>query len=419
MSEHEILIGLTLIVVLAVGGQSLGARLGIPAILVLLIFGMIAGPFTGLLNPDELLGDLLFPLVSLSVGIILFEGGLLLRFGDLTGAVGGVVRRLLTVGVLVTWGGAVLAGVLILDLEPSVAAVLGALLTVSGPTVVLPLLTFIRPSEDVETTLKWEGIFVDAIGAALAVLVLQAVLAGNGAPGPVSAAVAVFGTLLVGGLVGGVFAGLLIASLRIRDFTPAMESAVTLALVVAAFTVGDTLRAESGLFATTLMGVVLANQPWIDTRRIHEFKESIGLLASSVLFIVLSARLETEELTDVLVSSLLFATALILIVRPAAVWLSTIRSGTPTAERLMLAWMAPRGIVAAATASAFGFEMAEEGIAGAEVLGPVTFLVILITVAVYGLTGVPVARALGVSQPPDGAESSPAEADDVDLPSGR
>lgn len=197
MDEQQILIGLTVIVVLAVAGQSLGQRLGIPAILVLLVLGMVAGPFTGLLDPDAILGDLLFPLVSLSVGLILFEGGLLLRFKDLTTEASSVVRRLLSLGVLVTWLGAAAAGVVVLGLSPSVSAVLGALLTVSGPTVVLPLLSYIRPSGNVEAVLRWEGIFVDAIGASLAVLVFDAVLAGGSISPPLQISISV---LVTGGI---------------------------------------------------------------------------------------------------------------------------------------------------------------------------------------------------------------------------
>jgi NhaP-type Na+/H+ or K+/H+ antiporter len=253
MDEQQILIGPTVIVVLAVAGQSLGQRLGIPAILVLLVLGMVAGPFTGLLDPDAILGDLLFPLVSLSVGLILFEGGLLLRFKDLTTEASSVVRRLLSLGVLVTWLGAAAAGVVVLGLSPSVSAVLGALLTVSGPTVVLPLLSYIRPSGNVEAVLRWEGIFVDAIGASLAVLVFDAVLAGGSIFPPLQISISVLVTLLIGAAVGAGFAALLVTGLYRRGFSTAMQSAVPLASVLGAFTVADLLRAESGLFAATLM----------------------------------------------------------------------------------------------------------------------------------------------------------------------
>lgn len=395
--EETLLVGLAAIVVLAVGSQIVAARLRLPSILVLLVAGIVVGPVTGALDPDALLGELIFPVTSLAVAIILFEGGLLLDLGELRGGVSKVVRRLLVVGLLVTAAGGALGARYILGLDPEIAAVLGAILTVSGPTVVLPLLRFIRPSKRVAAVLKWEGIFVDALGAALAILVFEAVLATGAAPGMLRALPGVGLTLLVGGLVGAAGAGLLVVILRSEVTERSFDPATTIMLVLTAFTAADLLRAESGLFAAVVMGMVLANQDWVAVHRIEEFKESLGPLLTGALFIILSARLDLDELIDVLPQSLALIAVLVLVVRPVAAWLSTIRSTLAGRERAVIAWMYPRGIVAAATASVFAFRLEEAGIAGADTLAPVTFLVILGTVAIYGLTGAPVARALKVS----------------------
>jgi NhaP-type Na+/H+ or K+/H+ antiporter len=403
------LIGLAAVVVLAVGGQVLATRLRAPSILVLLVIGIVVGPVTGWLDPDALLGDLLFPVVALSVAIILFEGGLLLDFAELRGDASSVVRRLLVVGVPVTALSGALVGRILLDLSAPIAALLAAALTVSGPTVVLPLLRFIRPAEQVEVVLKWEGIFVDALGAALTVIAFDAILATGRAPEPWEAVLQVVVTLAAGGLVGTIGAYLLVLVLASDLVDSRIEPAVTVMLVLAAFVAADMVRAESGLFSAIVMGVVLANQRRIEVGRIEEFKETLGMLLTGALFILLSARLDRDGLVEEIPAALLLTAVLVLVVRPLATALSTAGSRFSWRERAFIAWMAPRGIVAAATVSVFAFRLEESDIADVERLVPLTFLVILMTVAVYGLTGQPMARLLGVS---GGTEHEEEEGDD-------
>lgn len=410
------LVGLAAVVVLAVAGQVLATRLRVPSILVLLILGLVAGPVTGLLDPDALLGDLIFPVVSLAVSIILFEGGLLLNLDELRGDTSTVVRRLLTVGVPVTALSGALVARYVLGISTPMAALLGAILTVSGPTVVLPLLRFIHPIERVEITLKWEGIFVDAIGAALTVFAFEAVRVTGDAPSPPEAFLQVLLTLFIGGVLGVIGAFVLVLVLDSDIVDAPIEPAVTIMVVVAAFVAANLVRPESGLFTAIIMGIALANQHRIAVDRIAEFKETLGMLLTGALFILLSARLDLQSLLDELPSALALTAIMVVVVRPVSVALASVGSDFSRSERGMIAWMYPRGIVAAATASLFAFELGEADVADVERLVPLTFLVILLTVTIYGLTGGPMARLLGVVRDSTSNADPSEESDEVNDP---
>ena len=395
--SHSVLLAIAGIVVLGIGAQLLAARLRLPSILVLLIFGFIAGPVTGFLQPDTLFGELLFPLVSISVALILYEGGLSLKLADLP-KVGGVVRNLILLGALITWAIGAVTAHLIFGLDWGLATLLGAVLVVTGPTVIGPLLRHIRPGGSLGPILMWEGIVIDPIGAVLAVLVFEAIGGGSGTT-TAHFAEALIKTIAFGGGFGLLAAGvltLLMSRYWVPDF---LQSAVSLMLVVAAFTGANLLQDESGLLAVTVMGIALANQKYADIRHIVEFKENLRVLLISSLFILLAARLEPRDLTGVALGGVLFVAVLVLVVRPLAAFISTIRSGLPRAERLFLAWMAPRGIVAAAVSSVFAIRLQEQGYLNAELLVPITFIVIIGTVAIYGLTSPLAAYRLGVADP--------------------
>jgi len=396
--HQNIIIGIGSILILGIAAQWIGWRLKVPPILPLLIIGFIAGPVTGLLHPDELIGDLLFPVVSISVAVILFEGGLGLKREEVLG-VQKIVQRLISIGVVVTWLGAGLAARFVFNLSWSLSALLGAILVVSGPTVVLPMLRSIRPVNRVRTILKWEGILVDPVGATLAVLVLGVIVTGD--PNHLTVPAVLLGiglTLLVGGLIGAAVAGLIIL-LFWRDWVPEyLQTAVTLMLVIAAFLLSNSLRTESGLMAVTVMGIVLANQRRVNIQHIVSFKEELGVLLLSVLFIILSARMRLSDFAGIGWEAVVYLALLILVIRPLAVWFSTIRSELPWQERVFMAWMAPRGIVAASVATFFALELSSLGFAGTEQLVALTFLVVVGTVTVYALTAGPLAHALGVVQ---------------------
>ena len=395
----HVLLDLGLILVLAVGSQALATKFRLPSIVLLLAAGLVVGPGLRWIDPSALIGDdLLLPSVSLAVGVILFEGGMLLDVREITASAGKVVWRLLTLGVLITWIAGLAAAMVFLGLDVGVAAVLAAILTVSGPTVVLPLLAFIRPTGHVETILKWEGIFIDAVGATLAVIVFEAVVVGQPAPSLWIAAFRVLGTLAAGAAMGAVGSALLVAVLRYGKFSSTIEPAITLAFVVGTFVLADAARPEAGLLATTVMGIVLANQRLVETRAISEFKETLSPLLTGLLFIVLSARLTRDDLATIGFGAAAFVGAHMLIIRPLTVAVSTWGSELAGRERAMIAWMAPRGIVAAATASVFGQQLAEEGFSGTEQVAPVAFAVIFATAVIYGLSGPSVATRLKVRQ---------------------
>ncbi len=397
MSE-QLLVILAGIVVLGVGAQWLAWRLGLPSIILLLAAGFVVGPITGVIDPDAALGELLFPLVSISVAIILFEGGLSLRLNELRGT-GNTVWALVSVGALVTWAICSVGAIVLLGFPPALAVLLGAILIVTGPTVVGPLLRVVRPSPDINGVLKWEGILIDPIGAALAVIVFEAVIAGEAREATLVILQAVILTIFAGVVFGALGAGFLILVLRRYWVPDYLQNAVALMAVVAVFAMADTLQEDSGLLAVTIMGVVLGNQRRVSMSKILAFKEDLRVLLIAALFIILTARLQIEQLVDLGVNGLLYLALVVVLSRPLAVLLATVRSNLDWNEKAFLAWMAPRGIVAASVSSVFALRMEEAGFPDAERLVPATFLVIVGTVLIYSLSAVPVGKALRISRP--------------------
>lgn len=363
----------------------------------LLIFGFIAGPLTHLVQPDELLGDLLPPLVSLSVGLILFEGGLSLRFAEIPG-LRRAVFSLISIGMLTTWIIGAWAAYQFLGLEFQQAILLGAILTVSGPTVIIPLLRDIRPKANLYSILKWEGILIDPIGALFSVLVFEIIIQGELLSAPTHIALGVLKTVLIGGIVGLLGATLLIYLIQRYLIPDYLQNPFSLSLVFIVFVLSDYFQPESGLFAVTLMGIVLANRSSLAIRHIVEFKENLQVLLIGVLFILLSARLKMQNITDLSWSSVAFFLVMVLFARPLSVLISTAGSDIKWKERAFLAWMAPRGIVAAAVASLFGLQLEANGFTGGEELVSNTFLIIVGAGFLYGFSAGPMARFLGVQQ---------------------
>jgi NhaP-type Na+/H+ or K+/H+ antiporter len=385
-------------------------RFQLPSILLLLVVGFLAGPVLGLLDPQALQGDWLFAFVSLSIGIILFEGGLSLRLSELR-AVGSAVLNLITIGVLITWGLGATAAHFILGFNVELAVLIGAILTVTGPTVVVPLLRHVRPKGRVSTIAKWEGITIDPVGAILAVLTLETLLLLNEPQGE-GASVSTAAEHVVVGLGLEIFVALgvsvaatmlLIFILRRRMVPDFLRNPVTLMVVVVAFVVSNVLQHESGLLTTTLMGIALANQPYVSVQRIVEFKENLQVLLIGSLFVLLSARLELSALDYIDTNVLAFLGILVVGVRPLAVLVSSIGTQLEWEEKAFLSWLAPRGIVAAAVASLFAYQLSPVYPDAVQGMVPVVFAVIVGTVAVYGLTAAPLAQWLDLADPdPDG-----------------
>jgi NhaP-type Na+/H+ or K+/H+ antiporter len=396
MMEEHALIALSSVVVLGIAAQWLGWRARIPSILLLLIFGIVAGPVTGWIRPDELLGPLLFPVVSLAVAVILFEGGLSLSFKEFR-SIGGVALQLVTIGTLVTWVIATLAARLLLGFDWPLALLLGAILVVSGPTVVGPLLRQVRPTGQSAALLKWEGIVIDPIGALLAVLVFQALMSGEGASASEVALTLVKSVAI--GTAAGLVAAFAMVLLIKRDWVPDfLQNPVALMFVVAVYVVSNVLQSESGLFAVTVMGFAMGNQTQISVRHIIEFKENLRVMLIAAIFILLAAHLKAENLEHLGIGSIAFLLTLILLARPAAVFASTVLSRLSLNEKLFISWVAPRGIVAAAIASIFALRLEEIGYPRADELVSITFLVIIGTVAIYGLTARLLAQRLGLAK---------------------
>ncbi len=396
MSESLIVV-IALVLALGIAAEWLAWALRLPSVLVLLAAGFIVGPVLGLLEPDAVLGEALLPLVSVSVAIILFEGSLTLSRADLRRS-GRAVRRLLTLGLLVTWAIATVSAVALFGLDLQVAVLLGAILVVTGPTVIVPLLLHLRPSGRSGPVLRWEGVVLDPIGAVLVVLVFEAIKAGGLGLASAAVGLALFRTVLFGGLLGALGAAVVVLSLKrywVPDF---LHSPLALALAVAAFALSDVLQSDSGLLAVTVMGIILANQSAVSIAHIIEFKENLRVLLISALFIILGARVDFTAMLAIAPRGLVFLAVLILVARPLSVLLSTAGSRLALRERLFIAGLAPRGIVAASVASVFALKLEAIGSPGADLVVPITFLIIVGTVVVYGLSATPLARRLGIAE---------------------
>jgi NhaP-type Na+/H+ or K+/H+ antiporter len=410
-------IAIAAVVALGIGAQWAAWRMRVPSILLLLLLGFAIGPGAAwlrgerLLDMEELMGPILLPLVGAAVAIILYEGGLTLRFRDLKG-VGRTLTMLVSVGAFITGVIGAVAAYALLGLEPLLAVLIGALLTVTGPTVIGPMLAHIRPAGASGPILRWEGIVIDPIGAIAAVLVLEAILTGNPGEALDEVALAILKTIVVGGGLG-LIAAILLMEMMARFWIPErLQNPISLMLVVVSFTASNLVQAESGLLAATVMGIVMANQRRADTTHILEFKENLSVLIISLLFIVLASNVRLEQLQMINLWSLAgFVAVLIFVARPLAVAASTLGSGLRWQERAFIALMAPRGIVAAAVASVFALTLqnatgidGEPLVSGAERLAPITFGVIVGTVLFYGILAPIAARTLGVSDSdPQGA----------------
>ncbi|NDP46921.1 MAG: sodium:proton antiporter [Sulfuriferula multivorans] len=395
MVEHS-LVSISAVVILGISAQWLGWRLRFPSILLLLVFGILAGPVLGWINPEDLLGTLLYPVVSLAVAMILFEGGLSLSVKEFR-AIGGVVAWLVTLGASITWFISAIAAHWILGLEWPLAILLGAVLVVTGPTVIGPMLRFIRPTGQTGAILKWESIVIDPIGAMLAVLVFQVILE-SGTQHEMVVVGIVLKTIGIGAVLG-LLGALILGFCMKRDYIPDyLHNPVAVMFVVGVFTGANMLQSESGLLAVTIMGFALGNQKAVSVQHIVEFKENLRVLLIAGVFILLAAHLKPVDLDQIGIASFVFLLVLIFVARPASVFASTWGSKLGLKEKLFLSWMAPRGIVAAAVASIFALRLEEVGLAGSEVLVPQTFFIIIGTVALYGLTAPLVARRLGLAK---------------------
>ncbi len=405
---------LTVILGLGILAQWSAWRFKFPSILLLLAFGFGAKLLFDINIDNYLVGNLseqlLLPIVGLSVALILFEGGLTLKFSELKES-GAPVIRLCTVGVVIAFVATTAVGIYIFNWNWRVAAILGSILVVTGPTVIAPLIRHIKPSRKVGAIVKWEGIVVDPIGAIMAVLIFQAATAGDWESARTTVLITLAKTLLIGVVFAIILAKVIELLLKKHLIPDFLHSVFIISIVAIAFAASNQFVKESGLLTVTVMGIVLANQKSVSVKHILEFKENLRVLIISLLFIVLSGRVNPDDLQAAAPDALLLLVILILVVRPLSIFGANLFSKkTNYKERFFLASLAPRGIVAAAVTSIFALELEHashipeykdlitpEIAQQAQNLVPIVFIIIVGTVAFYGLLAAPLANKLGLA----------------------
>ena len=402
MTENIVLV-VAVIGVLGIGAQWLAWRLNFPAIVLMAIAGILAGPVFGLLRPAEampgvapmeaLFGEFYRPIIGIAVAVILFEGGLTLNFSEIRGLTKGV-RRLVFPGVPIAWILGSSAGHYIAELSWPHAILFGGVMVVTGPTVIIPLLRQSKLNARPATLLKWEGIINDPIGALLAVLVYEVIAFDHGAGG-------VFGSLLLASILAtgmGIVIGRFTAEAFRRGWAPEyLKPPILLVMVLICFEAANFLQHEAGLLSVTAMGVTMANSRIASINELRIFKENIAIIFVSGVFVILTANLTWETLSALDWRAAAFIASMLFVVRPLSIYLSTIGSGLPWQERLLVGWIAPRGVVAVAVSSFFAASLVTAGQEDAARLIPLAFAMVFATVVLHGFTISPLARALGLA----------------------
>ncbi|SEE44173.1 NhaP-type Na+/H+ or K+/H+ antiporter [Tenacibaculum sp. MAR_2010_89] len=399
------------IIILGILAQWVAWKFKIPAILPLILIGLIVGPIAAqffnedgskwiepVWNGEKGLfpGDGLYYFVSLAISIILFEGGLTLRRGEIKN-IGPVISKLITLGSAITFFGAGITAHYIFNLNWKLSFLFSGLIIVTGPTVITPILRNIPLKKDVSAVLKWEGILIDPIGALVAVLVFEFISVGGGAGFTLTALLEFLKILLFGTTFGFTFAHALIFIIDKKWVPHYLLNVVSLSTVLLVFVESELFAHESGLLAVVVMGMVLGNSKLKDLKEILYFKESLSVLLISILFILLAANMDYKELMLLYEwKTLLLFALIVFIIRPLAVFLSTHKSNLKTNEKLFISWVGPRGIVAAGIASLFGSKLMKQGVDGAEYITPLVFMVVLGTVLLNATTARLFAKLVGV-----------------------
>jgi len=388
------------IIILGIIAQWVAWRLKLPAILPLILIGLIVGPLATLYTVDgsKLIepiwngtkglfpGDGLYYFVSLAISVILFEGGLTLKRSEIKN-VGPVITKLITLGSLVTFLAAGLAAHFIFELSWQISFLFSALIIVTGPTVITPILRNIPLKRDVSTILKWEGILIDPIGALAAVLVFEFISVGGGEGYTLTALIEFGKILLFGFTFGFTFAHGLAFAIK-KNFIPHyLLNVVSLSVVLLVFVESEIFAHESGLLAVVVMGMVMGNMDLPNRKELLYFKESLSVLLISILFILLAANINISDLELILTWKTVGLFAIIVfIIRPLGVFLSSAGSSLLLKEKLFISWVGPRGIVAAGIASLFGSKLIARGVPGAEYITPLVFMIVLGTVLLNATT---------------------------------
>ncbi|ARI75974.1 cation:proton antiporter [Halobacillus mangrovi] len=393
----SLLLQFMLIGILGVGSQWVAWRFRLPAIVVMSIVGLLAGPVLGIMNPEEDFGDLYKPIISLAVAVILFEGSLNLDFKEVRG-LGRPVFRIVTIGAFLSWILGALAAHYVAGLSWAVAFVIGGLFIVTGPTVILPLLRQAKLKPRPAKILKWEGIIVDPIGALLAVFafeIIEFILGTDVNPSALFTffLASVFAVLL--GLVCGKGVGWMFETGYVPEF---LKSPVVFTVVIACFTIADEVTHETGLLSVTAMGMTLANMHISSIADMRHFKENISLLLISTIFVMLTASLTQETLVEIFnIQTIGFVLLMLFIVRPLSIFISTWGTDLSKSEKLLVGWIAPRGIVALTVASYFSSILLDSGFEDASILISITFALVFTTVVAHGFSIGWLSKKLGLS----------------------
>lgn len=394
--EGHAMTSLVLIAALGIAAQWLAWRIKLPAIILLIAMGVLAGPVAGWIHPSQDLGHLLHPLIAVSVAIILFEGGLNLRLHEYR-ETGVDVKRLVTVGLLLTWGLGSVSAHYVAGLSWPVSLVLGAIIVVTGPTVIMPLLKQAKLKRRPAALLKWEGIINDPIGALLAVLVFEYFVSAVHQPFAVDVILTLGLVLVVATALGAATGFALGWSFRHGHVPEFLKSPVMLGVILALYALVNMFQSEAGLMAVTMAGIVLANYKLRSIEELRRFKEYITIFLVSCVFIILTADMELTSLTRLDWRDAAWLALVIFGIRPLAVYLATLGTGIDPRERLLICWIAPRGIVAAAVAGLFARPLMESGYADADELLPLVFTLIAATVVLHGLSVGWVSRRLDLA----------------------
>lgn len=391
----EITLQMVIAVIAGISAQVLADYLRVPSIVFLLLFGILLGSGgVGVLHPS-ILGDGLEVIVSLSVALILFEGGLNLELRELD-KVSGSLRNLVTFGSLITLMGGGMAAHWFSEFPWTIAFLYAALVVVTGPTVISPLLKQVKVDRKVATLLEGEGVLIDPVGAILAVVVLNIIL--DGSAEPLSVIGGLFLRLGIGALIGAIGGWLLGSMLeRATALSDDLKNLVVLAGVWGLYSLAQLIRSESGLMAAVVAGIILATFSLPEVRVLRRFKGQLTILAVSVLFVLLSADLSIASIFALGRGSLITVAVLMFVVRPINVWFCTSNSTLNLRQKLFMCWVAPRGIVSASVASLFAILLTERGINGGDSIKALVFLTIISTVFLQGLTARWVAQLLKIT----------------------
>ncbi|MBU3012648.1 cation:proton antiporter [Polaribacter vadi] len=399
------------IIILGILAQWVAWKFKIPAILPLILIGLLVGPIAAeylsedgskwiepIWNGEKGLfpGESLYYFVSLAISIILFEGGLTLKRSEIKN-VGPVITKLITLGSAITFFGAGVVAHYVFGLGWDLSYLFAGLIIVTGPTVITPILRNIPLKKDISTVLKWEGILIDPIGALVAVLVFEFISVGGGG-GFTKTALIEFGKILLFGTTFGfTFAHALAYAVNKKLIPHYLLNVVSLSTVLLVFVESEIFAHESGLLAVVVMGMVLGNGKLKNLKELLYFKESLSVLLISILFILLAANINMKDLLLLYTwkTASLFA-IVVFIIRPLAVFASTYKSKLKLNEKLFISWVGPRGIVAAGIASLFGSKLLKQGVEGAEYITPLVFMIVLGTVLLNATTARLFAKMVGV-----------------------